>query len=498
MRLDAFTLIPAVLAVKDYFCESSSTYAEFRPVMDQLSNITDPQRIFQLGVAVKEQFPNLVRVDRPRFCPVLVFLVELVDMVILLNSNDVSTQAINLPFINANLNTTVGLFADPTFVSDLLSRQQGSFALSLMTAIRLVASFLRPRVANNPDFATGCAVSYRYKSSSITAVETQWDNLIRYGQVFPIASRMRDLSISRIRCIEDSIVGIASVARSLKITTSPAADDLTAMYSLIHSLMGQAGGIGKLLGASQPVVDMLFAIVSVGHSLGDIAYIDPIVKNRKSHYSTKQLKSSAPVFGFNCDASATTNLCEVSRVVESFTVSNFKPKEMPSRFRSEFNFLQSINANWFTSLLKDAWGYRIVSALVSVRERTQSTPMYRTECTDAEFTTFVSRYVDDADFRATQQPSELVAMAIRNLITVHPDCTVSIAASFALAQDALVRVDSKSNDQVFKNDLAMLMEMEWQTIAGEKFDFLLFNEIQLFRLMQVTWGRIAGLQRDMS
>ena len=89
-------------------------------------------------------------------------------------------------------------------------------------------------------------------------------------------------------------------------------------------------------------------------------------------------------------------------------------------------------------------------------------------------------------------------MAIRNLITVHPDCTVSIAASFALAQDALVRVDSKSNDQVFKNDLAMLMEMEWQTIAGEKFDFLLFNEIQLFRLMQVTWGRIAGLERDMS
>jgi hypothetical protein len=43
-------------------------------------------------------------------------------------------------------------------------------------------------------------------------------------------------------------------------------------------------------------------------------------------------------------------------------------------------------------------------------------------------------------------------------------------------------------------DLSMLMEMQWQTIAGEKFDHLVLHEIPLFELMLKSWNQIPVIR----
>jgi hypothetical protein len=91
--------------------------------------------------------------------------------------------------------------------------------------------------------------------------------------------------------------------------------------------------------------------------------------------------------------------------------------------------------------------------------------------------------------------SEKVVFAISNLMKVPTDCSIALSALTAIMMDVLVQsngASAKVYDAIREEDIGELLEISWQTIAGERFDVLLSTPVPLFALMNLTWSRMLG------
>ena len=459
----------AVFAALYVACGDSTTSL----IHQQLGEIDwrDANKIVQFAFGLKEQFPTVIETN-PFFQSLFELSVYLVHPP--LKGEDLVPQ---------RLQHTIRFLESPDVLESILSDDRGRF-LHFLSLLRLVSLHVKSITSNQGIFKTACAVSYRYKSSTLSAVESQWNLFSQTSALFPIASRVRDISITRDRCVEDSALSILSIIRSVKQLTAPELLG-SELYTFISNLLRDKIGAFKLFGIKQPILDLVLAISIVSHSTHSLQYAFPATKKRRV--------STSPVFGFDCDNNE--QRCEVQTVIDSFTekvslpLAEGKGSDLHHLFRNEFQFLQSVNANWFKPL-SIGWGSKLSSALIGLANSTVAPRAGDNRCHENELKTFME-YVINTDDNST---GKKLAFAISELFTVPGDCSIALSAITFLIMDVLVQISSKTDtplpEPFREDDIGELLEIGWQTIAGERFDVLLSSPVPMFHLMKMTWSRI--------
>ena len=467
----------AIVVVGTPTCTSNPKYAS---VMAQLNSVdfrTNLEYSLALNSGLKAQFTDLLVQ-----CPDLALLSRVLDLVGgVIQAND--AQGVISIMEESGLKNEQMLL--------------GKSSMGVLTSLSLLGTVVRARLdSNHPLLLPSCSASNRYVSSAQTTWEQQPFAWKDSGSVFPIAARVRDLWISRSRCVEDSTVSLVSLVRSLRQVNLHASKHVE---SLLEIFILQIPPI-RLLGGKWPIVDMLVAMHAAGFSTdGDLRLIAPPVRPTW-HASSKLKHSGAPLFGFDCPdgrvemlvktAGAThpPALCEAEAVIKFFT-SHLNPSGPESR--KAHLYLQSINANWFPDMAK-GWGYLISKALIREVNLEVKNLEENLECKGAEsFIAFVHEYLA----RPTE-PGIAISAGLRAVMEIHPDCTVIISAAFTLIHDAWLRLLSGGSwefeTSVRTADLAQLLEVAWQSVAGEKLDVLLHHPVGLFALMHAMWARLGS------
>lgn len=461
----------ASASAEDLFCDGEK-WKPYANIIESISGLTDESQIANLGLAVKAQFPELTK------CRIVSGIVELSNFVL---SLILSNGRLSISEVEGNLAETMRIFASKSLFSELFF-SENRLSISFFTILRTVSSVLQRTVAGDPHFASTCAVSFRYKSSSISSIHSQYPEWSSPTSVLPIASRIRDLSITRIKCVEESLVSVISITRTIRAVGG--SSNFPHLISLIQS-MAQQVGIPKLLGSNVPVISALSSLVFPQPSNADLRYIGPISGNRRN-------QSIAPLFGFDCSENAKkqetceseknsfTKECEVARVVGKLGC--YSPSPTLNRdLREEFTFLQSINANWYSNL-NNGWGELLTRNLNTLAEKIDISTT-RTICQD--------KYLQEIDL--SESSDYLIANGLEKLMSVSPHCSVLISASMALVHLGLIRLIHEAQlspgiqESLVLNDIASILEMEWQTVAGDKLDALLTDKHGLFKIMNAAW-----------
>lgn len=431
----------------------------------------DANKIVQFAFGLNNQFPTVIESD-PFFQSLLELSAFLVD-----------PPLKNEDFEPLRLKHTIRFLESQNVLESILSNNSGSFS-QFLSLLRLVSLHVKTITSYQGIFKTACAVSYRYKSSTLTAIEAQWNLFTQTYALFPISSRIRDISITRDRCVEDSALSILSILRSVKQITAP---ELLGneLYTFIANLLREKIGAFKLFGIKQPILDLVFATSIVSHSTSALQYAFPATKKRRV--------STSPVFGFDCFNNA--RRCEVQTVVDSlnrnvsFPLTADKGSDLHHLFRNEFQFLQSVNANWFKPL-STGWGSKLSSALIGLANSTATPRAGDDRCHENELQTFMEFVITTDENSSGKQ----LAFAISKLMSVPADCSIAISATSFLIMDVLVQMSTKTGtplpEPFREDDIGELLEIGWQTIAGERFDVLLSSPVPLFSLMKLTWSRI--------
>ena len=321
-----------------------------------------------------------------------------------------------------------------------------------------------------------CSGSHRYKSSSIASLESQWDTVHENPNYFmPVSGAMRDIGISRSRCPEDTLVSTIMITRSLaQLGGTKIVDPL--MDHIASTISGL--GLHALLGISQPVFDALISLSNVLHG------------SRGAFESTDSGKPGRVTLSeFDCSNSD----CEVERVVKKLESVSPAMQSIDRELRKEFLFLQSVNANWWKPW-NDLWGLRITQGLsrISHNIRARDSVGVDAKCDEGYCKIDNSQFLDILLTNSSLVPiGEIAKFGIELLADIDPRCTVAIATGFTLVQLALTRTarSHSVNPDILASDAGMLMEMAWQTIAGDRLNDLLHNEIPLFDLMSLTWSK---------
>ena len=334
---------------------------------------------------------------------------------------------------------------------------------------RLKSSLLMYRNGQGHEWVKStCAVSHRYMSSTISAWMNFREQFLNPNLVFPISSRIRDLTITRNRCIEETAVTIFSIARSFEQIAS--GQSVNGIVAIVDDLMIASGGLARMIRVKEPVIEI--AVLLGNGNDGERRHLELIVPHGGAQVKDRR------VIGFDLN------------IVEDILGG------MKKFGRKEFLFFQSINANWFDLLVKDDVGFKLMNVLVNMRSNMARRNGVGT-CMDEKFSNFLRVYVQSGG--VSDSAEHVIAQGLETLIQVQPECSMYIATAIALIQDGFTRVLLESQDggvlndfqqDMFYNDLSNLMEMEWQTIAGEKMEWILGHELPIFELMRITWNRL--------
>ena len=420
----------------------------------------DANRIVNFAFSLNEQFPSIVET-----CDMFKSLLELSRFLVSLPG-----RIEDVPLL---LTHTVQYLGSAGRIESLLSNSSEGKYLQLLSLVRLTSSHVR-RLANNKGlFQTSCAVSYRFRSSTLLSLESQWASYLNSTHVFPISSRVRDISITRDRCREDSTLSVLSILRSVKQISR--VEELSELYSYLSDSL-RSIGILRLFGVKQPLWELVFAVALTpcSQSAKILRYVSPLKRKVGS--------SNSPVFGFDCEREPKKN-CEVEAVISAFS-SSYALGEF--KYRKEFQFLQSVNANWLP-YLHSGYGKRITASLIELAKGptvVHSQPSIR--CKEDELKSFL-----DNSYEEKSLGSRLV-LSLRTLMTLPTDCSISLSAANAIIMDALVEVFVRDEFpiEIYREDVGELLEISWQTVAGEKFHDLLSSPVPLFTLMDRTWSRL--------
>jgi hypothetical protein len=371
------------------------------------------------------------------------------------NANSISKQV-----LEAKLHATVDMFSELNFF--------GKESHALARILRVLGGITRPVLSKTTP--SGCRNAHRYKASTMANLESNSERFSDKYILFPIASRMRDIGISRNRCPEDTLVSKLSIARSIVQLAG-----LEQTYPLLRKIESELKqfGLVHLLSVSQPVLHILESLLIVVHNpIDQTAFL--YSENLHTSHPVRNLKK------FENEAAAVVS--KLNSAVGSWRID----KDL----RREFLFFQSVNTDWFERF-REGWGLNLTAALVGLRNRLDRT-CPSSDCEDSLFENFSQNYLNNS----IQIPvGETIGFGIDLLARADPRCTLLISAAFTLVQDGLVRAVTQkknSNENITKTilnvDAGMLMEMAWQTIAGERLSELLTNKhVPIFELMHLTW-----------
>lgn len=422
-------------------------------IVNQMVSAETIEQLLQYGLSLRSLQDVVTE------CPITAVIDEISYVIVAIHNDQKliqSTDSLSKKIVKTRI-----FLSDFENFKSVLSEKAG---LVLVRLLGLLSTVVKRAAGSLPAFKSGCTVAHRYKSSAIAAIEKNWDNLAIPNSVFPIASRVRDLSISKTRCLEDSLVSVVSAARSYYQLNG---DDLEKMKYLIWQLLVEQISVEKSLGVKQPVFKAIESLVLVltGALERPVALVSE---------SLKKERSKAPVFGFDCESN---QHCEVEQVLKA--IATVDVGSVNKSLRREHMFLQSINANWWPELRK-GYGFRIASVLADLSERLpKKSP--KQICQDKDFVAFVTDVI-----AGNVRKEAMLAEGLRSVIETDEECTVEIAASFALIQLSLT---SGTEDGVVGADFASgVMEMVWQTVAGDKLDAVLANSLRLFDIMKLTWS----------
>jgi hypothetical protein len=345
--------------------------------------------------------------------------------------------------ISVPIGPSVEIFSNFTHLHDLVR-----FCGPLLKIFRFFSKTVRPVLSKRPEFKTGCSVAYRHRSSGIKTLESGFTD----SEIVQIGQYIRDIGISRDRCLEDTLVSWILTVRTLVQLGAELDSDL--LTPVVDKIVGMESG--KVFGISQPLIDALERLNAVVGSGRD----QPLVVIHSTGSRVKYFDS------------------EKQNVLQ--TLLSQETVFIEKKFRKEWMFFQSVNANWWEWLREDRWGFRLTRALADLSIKHRQSNCLNSCCYTPKLKTFLSRYLEDS---ATVSEGRVLSEGIELLATVDPRCSILIAVSFGLVLDALVRTSPSS-------DGGLLLETMWQTIAGEKFTSLVSSEIPLFELMNLTWSRL--------
>jgi hypothetical protein len=389
------------------------------PVLAQISNISDPNMIINYGIALSTQFPDLG-------CKIVDSIVEVSVLVRMLVES--KTDSV----ISDKLTKTRHLFTED--FSFLYSHSY--LTVSLLTAFKALSNILLSKFS---EIKVACSVSFRYKSSTITAIESgDWNTPNLF---FPIGNRIRDILITRDRCIEESLISIISITRSVSLL-SPSPE----LFDLIQSIISKKIGFERIFFLRKvPIIDALYGLfVSLSDTPTVAVYYYPPRSISKSVWQQQKSSRRSPLDIFN----------EIEHVILRFKNSTGDYKNL----KNEHLFLQSINANWLPYLANNTHGYRLCDALVQM----SSHPSY------------------------VNPPS--MASSLSGLLTASNEIDIStLLAGFNYRLVESVAHLSAIRKDVVTEDVSIIMEMEWQTIAGEKLLDLISTSHTLFQYMKAYW-----------
>jgi hypothetical protein len=417
-------------------------------ILSKLDKVEDMNQLVQIGFGLHGSNPQ---------CPIARGIAE-VASVILTVHND--SSKISVTFLEYNLNQSSGVLSNPSLW------EEGWIGFTRL--LRVLGSFTRPVLSRST--VSGCRNSHRYKASAITAFEKQGSLYLDPSAVFPIASRIRDIGISRTRCPEDTFVSVLSVARSM--TQLVQKEELRGFLQYIGEQLTHIG-IARLLGIQQPVLEMLEALARSRYLAGT-TYVLP--------FSHNQLHRQIILTEFDSEA----------QTVVSHFKNNLNSTNIDKDFRKDFLFLQSINAGWFEAF-RSGWGKKITGNLSALRKR-QKVALESDHSRFPSGQECGSTVVADSCLRASTTFSigDSLRYGVELLASVDTRCNVEISSAFVMIQRALMQALAGRNDPLsealFKEDAGMLMEMAWQTIAGDRLSDLIHHEVPIFELMYTTWS----------
>ena len=391
------------------------------------------------NLALKAQFPKVLEIDE------IVLLSRIIDIA-------------NVPDLSLLESEVMLMGENPIVWKILLDGKHLQFIKrsTFLSALSFLGSTLFERLGSSHSLLRpSCTPSGRYVSSFLKSWNLQNSEWNDPKMVFPISPRIRDLSITRIKCVEDSLVSILSLLRSF---TQVKGTELDMSHSV--EMMMKSISMIKLLGGKWPIIDLLISIDKV--AMDELILAPSIAVVRQTHASSKWVATAPPIWGFPKEGDANPSLVET-------LIQNLRDGRKLNR--TERLFFQSINANWF-EIFESKWGLLLTDAL-SVRRNVS-------DCLES-----VCRPTPSAcpSVSSSVPVSLRVETGIDILMNAPPDCTVALAAAYVFIHHGFLGTKST----ILKSDLSTLLELAWQTIAGEDIESVINNEIPLFEIMHQMW-----------
>ncbi|KAF4677082.1 hypothetical protein FOL47_003533 [Perkinsus chesapeaki] len=391
-----------------------------------------------------------------------------------------------------------------------------------------VSARLRPHLGTRQDVVFECAVVHRHRATA-TAVADHHTGELRFpvpkqlgSSLIPLGYTFRDLTISSRHCPPETATAIVSAARGWLQLGGPGVG-VAKFLEVAEGWLARENPF-RLLSMSSPYFEFVHAALVADHPQAS-----PLARMLQPRPGTAKRGHGAgqKVMGFECGGvaesrriqiefleamvrnvpptwSQTGRGCEVASVISK--LASLPPQEVPQVDRthlSSWYFLQSVNSQWWRPL-KSGWGLLLSHTFAQLHgeslrlgfkprrlpKHCKGSPAIN-RLQQLSAASLAGDLLED--YNSLPEAMSLVA-------SIHPDCSVAIATALQLALNCYVhrlleygRPLKAANAthplaaEVLTEDASGVVEVIWQTIAGEKLADILSNELPLFELMRLQW-----------
>ncbi|KAF4684372.1 hypothetical protein FOZ60_007923 [Perkinsus olseni] len=397
-----------------------------------------------------------------------------------------------------------------------------------------VSARLRPHLGSRQDVIFECAVVHRHRAVATVAAEVHVGEL-RFSvpsyvgsSLLPLGATLRDLTISSRHCPPETATAIVSTARGW-LQLGGSEEGVLGFLEVAEGWVARENPF-RLLAMSSPYFEYVHAVLVALHqqALLPARLLPPRPGAAKRGPSTVDRS-----MGFDCGG-----VVEARRIQNEFLeamVGNSTPSwpqspggrgceiasviallaHLPAdgvasvdrTHLASWHYLQSVNSQWWRPL-KSGWGLLLANALADLHARALQAGLEpRRLPKHCKSSPAVARLRDlSAAYLSTEPPagdegiSSSLPEAMSLVGSVSPDCSVAVATALQLALNHYVAILVRLGHplkapnathplatQALNEDVSGLVEVIWQTVAGEKLAEVLSNELPLFELMRLQW-----------
>ncbi|KAF4669029.1 hypothetical protein FOZ61_005165 [Perkinsus olseni] len=380
-----------------------------------------------------------------------------------------------------------------------------------------VSARLRPHLGSRKDVIFECAVVHRHRAVATVAAEVHVGELRfpvpRYvgSSLLPLGATLRDLTISSRHCPPETATAIVSTARGW-LQLGGSEEGVLGFLEVAEGWVVRENPF-RLLAMSSPYFEYVHAaLVALRQQpLLPARLLPPRPGAAKRGSSTVDRS-----MGFDCGG-----VVEARQIQNKFLedmVGNSVPSWSQStgsrgcEIASVISLLAhlptdgSVNSQWWRPL-KSGWGLLLANALADLHARAQQAGLEPRQLPKhCKSSPAVARLRDlSAAYLSTELPAggesiSSLPEAMSLVGSVSPDCSVAVATALQLALNHYVSILARLGHplkapnathplatQALNDDVSGLVEVIWQTVAGEKLAEVLSNELPLFELMRLQW-----------